>query len=142
MSLSAPDSPWTLGLRAEDLCLRRMEAIEKRADPADGPLRRLIHDLEDEESAERKQVSSHESPADLCAPASLESEFPSLRDRLGEGPLSRDNALYYLEALKQDAFRFFQKLARTTSDEAARAYFTRLALDAMGQVVRLREMIL
>lgn len=142
MSLSTLESPWTLGLQAEDLCLRRMEDIQKLADPADVPLRRLIRDLEDEESAERERVTLHEAPADLDAPGDLETEFPSVRERLGEGPLSRDNAMYYLEALKQDAFRFFQKLARSTQDEAARAYFTRLALEAMGQVARLREMIL
>ena len=50
--------------------------------------------------------------------------------------------MYYVESLKEEASRFFQKMAQSAMDDHARAIFTRIALGEIGQIARLRTVLL
>jgi hypothetical protein len=133
MNLIAPTA-----CQAEELCLDRIREILLQVDPADAPLRRLLEDVESRGQLQMEALRPLEGRAEL----DVETYFPSLGDSLGEGRLSRDSALYYVERLKEEAWRFFRDLARLATDAGAREAFTRAALDEIGQVARLREVIL
>jgi hypothetical protein len=136
----APDGQLTLCLRAEEVCLNRIREIERQSDPRDPALHRLLREIESWGRAQLDQVAGMGSPAGIQVRA--EPYFPSVRERLGEAPLTRDSAMYYVENLKEEASRFFQKMAQAAMDDRARALFTRIALGELGQVARLRSVLL
>ena len=136
----APDTQLTLCLKAEEVCLKRIREIERQSDPGDQALHSLLREIEAWERDQLDQVAGMGSPAAIQVRA--EPYFPSARERLGEAPLSRDSAMYYLESLKEEASRFFQKMAQSAMDDHARALFTRIAQGGIGQVARLRTVIL
>ena len=139
----APDGQLTLCLRAEEVCLRRIREIERQSDPRDAALHRLLREIESVGRAQLDQVAEIAYPAgpqDVEIP--VEPYFPSTRERLGEAPLNRDSAMYYLESLMVEASRFFQKMALAAMDDRARAIFTHIALGELGQVARLRTVLL
>ena len=136
----APDGQLTLCLRAEEVCLNRIREIERQSDPRDPALHRLLREIEAWERAQLDQVANMGRPAGIQVQA--EPYFPSTRERVGEAPLNRDSAMYYVESLKEEASRFFQKMAQSSLDDRARAVFTRIALGEIGQVARLRTVLL
>lgn len=136
----APDGQLTLCLRAEEVCLNRIREIERQSDPRDPALHRLLREIESWEREQLEQVAGMGSPAGIQVRA--EPYFPSASERLGEAPLNRDSAMYYVESLKEEASRFFQRMARAAMDDRARAIFTRIALGGIGQVARLRTVLL
>ena len=139
----APDGQLTLCLRAEEVCLRRIREIERQSDPRDTALHRLLREIESVGRAQLDRVAEISPPADAQdVEIPVEPYFPSTRERLGEAPLNRDSAMYYLESLKVEASRFFQKMAQAAMDDRARAIFTHIALGELGQVARLRTVLL
>ena len=139
----APDCQLTLCLKAGEFCLRRIREIERKSDPSDTALHRLLRDIESWERAQIDQVAEIGGPAGpYDAEARVDPYFPSARERLGEAPLTRDSAMYYVENLKEEASRFFQKMAMAAMDERSRAVFTHIALGGLGQVARLRTVLL
>jgi hypothetical protein len=137
----APDGQLTLCLQAEEVCLRRIREIQRKADPGDPALHHLLREIESGECAQLSQVANIGKPAGLHN-VEVEPYFPSTRERLGEAPISRDSAMYYVERLKEEASRFFQKMAQAAMDDRARAIFTRIALGELGQVAQLRTVLL
>lgn len=126
---------------AEEACLGRLGQILRQADPGDASLRRLLEDVERHDRSrmeELRRVESSGSAEELA----VEAYFPSLRESLGEAPLNRDSAMYLVENLKVETWRFFRDLARLATREDAREAFTRAALDERGQVAWLRSVIL
>ncbi|HEX7901855.1 MAG TPA: hypothetical protein VF950_29120 [Planctomycetota bacterium] len=139
----APDRQLTLCLKAGEFCLRRILEIERKSDPADTALHRLLREIESWERAQLDQVAEIGRPAGLQDPeTAVDPYFPSARERLGEAPLNRDSAMYYVENLKEEASRFFQEMARAAMDERSRAIFTHIALGGLGQIARLRTVLL
>lgn len=126
---------------AEDACLGRLREILLRLESGDHPLRRLIEDVErhDREAMEHLRMLEGGGPAETL---DVEAYFPSLRVSLGEAALNRDSAMYYVETLKEEAWRFFRDLARVATDDVARAAYARLAMENLGDVARLRSVIL
>jgi hypothetical protein len=137
----APGGQRTLCLNAEEVCLRRLREIDRQADPGDLPLHRLLRDVESAMLAQLHALA-HLGEAESPATADPAPYFPSVRERLGEGPLSRDGALYHLENLKEETARFFQRMALAAMDDEARAIYTHIALDEFGHVARLRTVLL
>ena len=139
----APDGQLTLCLRAEEVCLRRIREIERQSDPHDAALHRLLREIESVVHAQLDRVAEIGPSAKAQEPEiPVEPYFPSTRERLGEAPLNRDSAIYYVESLKVEASRFFQKMAQAAMDDRARAIFTHIALGELGQVARLRTVLL
>lgn len=133
------DGPLTLCRRVEELCLDRILEIERRSDPSDSALRVLLREIESGDRAQLETVPPVHAASSLGLP---ELSFPSSRESLGEAPLTRENAIYHVESLKAEASRFFQRMAGAVEDPTARQLFTRLALAGLGQVIRLRTVIL
>jgi rubrerythrin len=145
MSLATlfPVERQTLGAKAEERCLNRVREILRRADPADAALRRLLQGVERQNRIQLesiREIGAEGEQEDVVV--DLDAHFPSLRERLGEGPLNRDCALFFIERLKEEAWRFFERMALRAMDEDARAVYTHIALDDLGQVARLRAVIL
>lgn len=134
----------TLSLEAERVCLQRLAEIERRADPKDGPLHSLLRQVEASQQEYLQEVTQVAAEFDQAVvdPDLLAAEFPSVRERLGESPLGRDAALFYVESLKEEAFHFFRRLSDVVPDEELRAMFRRIALGEIGDVARLREVVL
>ncbi len=135
----------TLSLEAERVCLRRLAEIERRADPKDGPLHSLLRQVEANEREHLQEVAQYAADLDgqgLVDPELVATEFPSIRERLGESPLDREAALYYVESIKEEAFRFFRRLSDAVTDADVRALLRRIALGEIGEVARLREVVL
>lgn len=143
MSLAtlAPEGQRTLCMEAGALCLARIRAILRQADPADGALCRLLKDVERRSGLQLDELREARVEADM-ADLHVNACFPSLRERLGEAPLTRDSALYYVERLKDEVWRFFSRLARSAADEESRALLTRASLSELSQVAQLRTVIL
>ena len=137
----SPDRKLTLCLKAEEVCLRRIRDIKRMADPGDPALHHLLREIESGELAQLSQVAKLGKPTGLHD-VEVESYFPSTRERLGEAPLSRDSAMYYVERLKEEASHFFQKMAQVAADDRARAILTQIALGELGQVAQLRTVLL
>lgn len=135
----------SLSLEAERVCLRRLAEIQRRADPKDEPLHSLLRRVEADEREHLQEVAQVAADLDgsgIADPELVVVEFPSTRERLGESPLDRDAALYYVESLKEEAYRFFRRLSDAVADDDVRAMLRRIALGEIGEVVRLREVLL
>lgn len=137
----APANPQSLWTQAEELCLSRIHEILQQADPSDVPLRRLLEDIERQNRKQLDEVR-HVDASIEAVDIDVDACFPSLRESLGEAPLNRDSALYYVESLKDEAWRFFSRMARNAPDEDAREIFTHVSLSDLGQVAWLRSVIL
>lgn len=140
LDVLAPPERQNLCAKAEETCLRRVREILRQADPSDTPLRRLLEDIERQHQIQLESVrvvGEFEEGDDDPRP-----HFPSLREHLGEGPLNRDYALFYIESLKEEAWHFYEKMARRAIDDDARAVCTHIALYELGEVARLRTVIL
>ena len=139
----APEGQRTLCRKAEELCLARIRAILRQTDPNDPALRRLLEDIEQRDGLHLDEILRMEPDAgDLDDEADPSIHFPSARVRLGEAPLDRETAMYHLESLMEDAWRFFKDRARGSDREEARAVYSRIALDQLGLVAHLRTVLL
>lgn len=136
-----PDGKHALCVKAEELCLNRIREIMRQADPSDPALRHLLADIERLNRVQLDEVA-HLGLAEPEADADLTSYFPSVRERLGEAPLNRDSAMYFIETLKEEASHFFQRMARSAMDDGARTVYSHIALRELCQVARLRSVIL
>jgi hypothetical protein len=141
LDVDAPAERQTPCAKVAERCLRRIREILRQADPADPALRRLLEDVERQHGFQLESVRSVEGCEDGNDDDPRQ-HFPSLQEHLGEGPLNRDCAMFYVESLKEEAWRFFQNMARRAMDDDARAVYTRIALHELGEVARLRTMIL
>lgn len=126
---------------AEEACLCRLRDILHQVDPRDASLCRLLEDVERHDRDRLEGLRGMER-AVAAEEVDVEAYFPSLRVSLGEGRLTRDSAMYYVENLKEEAWRFFRDLARLATDEEARAAFAHVTMDELGEVARLRTVIL
>jgi hypothetical protein len=143
LEMLAPVGQRTLCRKAGELCLARIRAIRRRTDPGDPSLRRLLEEVERRDRLQLDEILGVDPDAETddggADPAAY---FPSAHERFGEAPLDRESALYLVERLLEEAWRFFQNMARTSDREDARAVYTRIALRELGEVARLRTVIL
>jgi rubrerythrin len=130
-SLSKEDQ---LGLcrDVERACGARLRDLRSFADPGDQPLKKVLDErLEDWRDQMRALDRPDRGPGAALAPEDLErflrERFPSRKIGTGEGPLSREVALYLAECLEEERSRFYHDLAGAAGDPEARALFQKLA---------------
>jgi rubrerythrin len=137
-----------LALRGARGVVDRLDAIHQTANPADFALRVLLAKLE---TQQRDHVQALEQFRDRLRPGTLDErplprtldlDFPSLAKRLGEGPLDRDFALYFVELLEEEASRFYRRLADEAPAEEVRLFLQQMALSEWGALERLRSVLL
>jgi hypothetical protein len=134
--------------RTEEACVQRLRAILDRADPSDEPFRGLIGELMQEEAEHAETIRSYQEKISCplvwrmngALMERLVAEyFPSLREGLGEGRLSRKGAAYFIESLETDSSRFYRALAECAPDTESRDVFARMAAGEESHVRELRD---
>ena len=137
-----------LALRGACVVVDRLDAIHRNANPADLALRELLAKLK---TQQRDHVQVLEQFRDRLRPGTLderplprtlEGDFPSLDKKLGEGPLDRDFALYFVELLEEEASRFYRRLADEAPAEEVRLFLQQMALSEWGDLEHLRSVLL
>lgn len=140
-----------LGRRAVELCGRRFEEIARAADPVDRPLQDLLRKMTLETSLQADTVEKQENqmPDDSRLPSRPEealqlirSYLTSLTKSLGEGPLHRDVALFFVESLEEEAARLFRVLAGHARESRTSEVFSELAERERSNFHYLREVVL
>ena len=137
--------------QAEEGCARRLESLLQRADPGDPALRRYLAEVLEEQKDCLLGVVRFDmeaAPPIAWAPERKKTEelihrfFPSVLQKLGEGPLLRDAALYFVECLEDENARFLLELATRAPDEPSRTFFAELGRGWESRQRKCREVLL
>lgn len=128
----------------ERVCGFRLRSLRRYADERDLPLQKLL----DERIADgRIQARALERGTPVSLPEKdvdrfIRDRFPSQRLGFGEGPLTRDVALYLAECVEDERCRFYHEMARAASDDATRALFERMAARDAESLKFLRTVVI
>jgi hypothetical protein len=141
----------TLCRQAEEGCTKRLEAILSRADPGDRALGRYLAEIVEAERDCLRRVERFDLEAPQPVPWNPDEKrtqdlvrrfFPSISQKLGEGPLLRDAALYFVECLEEENARFLLELSTRAPDEPSRTFFAELARSWESRQRNCREVLL
>jgi len=120
--------------RIERQCGLRLRSLRRFADPQDKPLHKILDErIEDLNlqlrALERldRRAPEPPSPDDADLAGFLSDRFPSQRKGFGEGPVTRDVALYLAECVEDERSRFYQGMAAVARDELTRTLFQHFA---------------
>jgi hypothetical protein len=137
--------------QAQEGCARRLEAILERADRSDTALRRYLAEVVEEQRECLLRVVRFDveaaapvrwAPDDKKTQDLVRRFFPSLFQKLGEGSLDRDAALYFVECVEEENTRFLLDLATRAPDEESRTFFVELARGRESRQRKCREVLL
>jgi len=139
-----------LGRRALEMGARRLTQIARGSAPDDQPLRALLEKMALESELRADEIEQYENrlPEDsrLAAKADhavklIEEYLSSLRKRFGEGPLTRDTALFFAESLEEETSRFCKVLAAHAREWPVNRLFIDLAEREQKDMHFLREVV-
>jgi hypothetical protein len=132
-------------------CTRRLEAILGSIDPGDAALRDYLNQVLVEEKACLHEIECFERetlPFIPWAPGEKRTRdlvarfFPSFSKKMGEGPLNREGALYFVECLEEENAVFLRDLAKRAPDDRSRQFFVTLASRRESRKKECREILL
>ncbi|HYE99626.1 MAG TPA: hypothetical protein VEJ18_11985 [Planctomycetota bacterium] len=137
----------TLCRAVERLCGARLRDIRGFADPQDKPLLKVLDERVEDGRVQLRALER----LDRGDPASIRAEdverfirehFPSQRRGIGEGPLTRDVALYLAECVEDERSRFYHELAAAACEPDTRELFRQLAARDEEHLKFLRTVLL
>lgn len=140
-----------LGRRAFEMAARRLDQIASASDPRDEALREILRkmsldsDLRAAEVEQRENVLPDEcrlSAAPEEALALIRGYVSSLGKSFGEGPLSRDAALFLAESLEEETGRLCRVLFQHSREWPVSRLFSDLADQEQRNLRLLREVVL
>ncbi len=140
-----------LGRRASELCANRLDQLCRASDPADRPLQDLLRKMSFDAMSQASFVEPYEhqvvedgllSTRPQDGVPLIRSYLSSLSKSLGEGPLHRDEALFFAETLEEEASRLYRVLAGHSRESRAIGLFSEMADHQKGNLHFLREVIL
>lgn len=127
-------------------CLDRIREIRGAASPEDFPLLRLLGQIEEEERRHQEGLRRLDADSPGLDPANVRRSVSALLQvlgqRLGEGPLDRDVAMYFAEVVEDASARFYASLAAAARDEQARSVFRDMANAERARVAHLRNVVM
>ncbi len=140
-----------LGRRAFEMGARRLDQIAGAADPRDEALRGILRkraldfDLRAAEVEQRENVLPEEcrlAASPEQAVTMIRGYLSSLGKGFGEGPLSRDNALFFAESMEEETGRLCRVLAQHAREWPVSRLFSDLADQEQKSLRFLRDVVL
>jgi rubrerythrin len=140
-----------LGRRALEMGAGRLTQLAQAVSPDDQPLRALLREMALDSELRAHEVEQHENvipeESELAAAPEqalslIQGYLTSIPKRLGEGPLSRDAALFFAESLEEETSRLCRVLAEHAREWPVIRLFSELAVREQKNLHYLREVVL
>ena len=130
--MTSPTSTLLMAEQATRIRMGQLQRILEWIEPEDASLRDLLEEMAADTRMRRDLIELKIRQTSFLRPRNLElknvrSSFPSLSHDLGEGPLSRDIALYLIELLEEESATFYQELAQQAADETTLHFFLEIS---------------
>ena len=137
----------TLCRAVERACGARLRSLRTVVNSHDTPLLKILDERIDEGRAQLRALDRLDRGTDGSLREEdverfLRERFPSRKHGLGEGPLTRDVALYLAECLEDERSRFYHEMAGAGRDAEARVLFQQLADRDEAHLKYLRTVLL
>ncbi len=145
-NLDPSEAVW-VALLAADFGAQRFEEISRRSDPDDRSVQRLLRGLAADQRRQAdtiRRFGSRPSPPSAPPPDLADhvlALLPSLHRPLGDGRLSRDQALYLAEALEEELAALHRELAGHAASPGAEYLYLEVSARETSAVGYLRGVL-